>query len=111
MKQVEEEYERGKALLGDHWTDITELRLGLKNNVSRDEITQSDPIFTAAKKNLDSPEQGLAELRRLYTNRKNLTVFNLMMIALWAAYFGDPEFSMDAMEKSINLEVTGIFYV
>ena len=32
-------------------------------------------------------------------------------ISVWAAYFGDPDFAMDAMEKGIRINATGLFKI
>jgi hypothetical protein len=32
-----------------------------------------------------------------------------MQISLWAAYLGDPEFSMDVMEKGLSMDCFGVF--
>ena len=34
-----------------------------------------------------------------------------MCTSVWAAYFGDPEFAIDAIEKAANLEASGLFWV
>jgi len=104
-KQAEDEYKRIKSMVGEsQWDDfaIAEIRLGTKNKLSRDDIVYSDPIYNSAKKYLDSPEKALSELRQLYAD-KDISFFDLREISMWAAYFGDPEFSMDAMEKGNNM--------
>jgi len=114
-QRAEEEYDRGRALFGDDWfwgpLFLTILRLGTKGVVSRDEIVYSDLIFDAAKEHLDSPEEGLAELRLFYSEDSNLSENDITNISLWAAYFGDPEFAMDAMEKGIRINATGVFKI
>ena len=113
MQRAEEEYERLKALIGDHWfanSFIKMLRLGTEDVVSPDEIVFPDPIFDAARKHLASTEEGLAELRRLYANDDNLSSDNLYKIAVWAAYLGDPKFAMEAMEKGLSIQASGVFW-
>lgn len=114
MRQAEEEYELGKKLFGEQWMYgnlfITMARLGTGHIVSRDRIVYSDPIWDAVKEHLDSPENGLAELRRLYTG-DGLSSSNIIQIADWAAYFGDLEFAMDALEKGLDIQVSGIFNI
>jgi TolB-like protein len=114
-QRAEEEYDRGRALFGDHWfwgdLFLTILRLGTKDVVSRDEIVHSNLIFDAAKEHLDSPEEGLAELRLLYSDDSNLSENDITNISLWAAYFGDPEFAMNAMEKGIRINASGLFKI
>jgi hypothetical protein len=114
MQQAEEMYKRGKELFGEQWIYgnlyISMARLGTGRVVSRDRIVYSDPIWDAAKVHLDSPENGLAELRRLYAD-DGLSSSNLIQIADWAAYFGDPEFTMDALEKGLDIQTSGIFNI
>jgi len=113
--RAEKEYELGKEIFGDQWRlgnrYITLVRLGTKDVVSRDEIVFSDPIFDMGKEHLDSPKEGLAELRRLYNNDDNLTISKFAEISVWAAYFGEPEFVIDVMEKAMSNHAAGIFYL
>jgi len=100
-------------LIGDHWfanSFIKMLRLGTEDVVSPDEIVFPDPIFDAARKHLASTEEGLTELRRLYANDDNLSSDNLYKIAVWAAYLGDPKFAMEAMEKGLSIQASGVFW-
>ena len=107
MQQAEEKYEHGKAIFGDQLyfgdLNITLFRLAAKDVVSRDEIVYSSPIFDVAKEHLDSPKEGLAELHRIYTNDDKLTSREFLTISDWAAFFGDPEFAMEAMEKGVSI--------
>jgi len=115
IKRAEKEYKRGKDLFGDQWSFgnlyITGLRLGKGGVVSPDAIVFSDSIFDAAKEHLNSPEEGLAELRRIYSNNGNLTSAKFIEISVWAAYFGDPEFAMDALKKAIRINATVLYAV
>jgi adenylate cyclase len=107
-QQAEEEYKRIRALVGQsHWDDmaITEVRLGTRNMLSRADIVYSDRINDVAKDHLTSPKEGLADLHRLYAENDR-TCWELMSISMWAAYFGDPEFALDAMEKSVSINAT-----
>ncbi len=113
-ERAEEEYERGKILFGDKWRldgdfFITVVRLGTKNAVSPDEIPYSSAIFDAAKKYLDSPEDGLTVLRRIYIDNPELSPAEIEEISVLAAYLGDPEFALKALEKSVMLETTRLF--
>jgi adenylate cyclase len=113
LRQAEEEYERGRALFGDQWSlgdsYITLLRINSKGNISIDNIVWSDAIFDAAKKHLYSSKDGLAEMHRIYLDIKNLSSAELIEISLWAAYFGDTDFAMEAIEKGLRIDATGIF--
>jgi adenylate cyclase len=116
MQQAEDKYEHGKAIFADQWFSgdamISILRLDAKDVVSRDEIVSSSTVFDVAKDYLDSPKEGLAELHRIYANDDRLTSVHILSISVWAAYFGDPEFAMEAMEKgvSINGHVLAYFW-
>ena len=113
VQRAEEEYERGRELFGDQWLwgniFITIIRLGIDHPISRDEIIFSAPIYDAAKEHLDSPREGLTELHRLYKN-DNLTSRDFLEISIWAAYFGDPEFSIESMEKVLKIQATDAFF-
>jgi hypothetical protein len=112
---VEDENERCKVLFGDEWKTashgIAFHRLGTGDPVSSDEIEYSNPIFDAAKVYLDSPKEGLATLHQLYSDENNLSEVDITNISILAAYFGDPEFAMDAMEKGININTRGLFKI
>lgn len=53
----------------------------------------------------------LTELRRLYNYDNNINTASLIGIAGCAAYFGDPEFAMDVIEKALRVGASGTFYV
>jgi adenylate cyclase len=112
---VENENERCKALFGDEWKDyswgITYYRLGSGDRVSRDGIEYSTPIFNAAKEYFDSPKDGLAKLHQLYSDENNLGEIDITNISILAAYFGDSEFAMDAMEKGNEINALGLFKI
>jgi len=112
---AEEEYERGMALLGDNWKvggygHITMVRLGSGDILSSDDIISPDHIYVMAKEHLESPKEGLEGLRRFTTNEHNISSGDLASIALWAAYFGDSNFAMDNMEKSVRIHGIHAFF-
>jgi TolB-like protein len=114
LERAEEEYKYGKAIFGDQWLGgdlyMTMVRLGAKEVLSKDKIPEIlvNPIWAIGREHLESPEEGLEELRRLFSSEDNLDTSSLSLMACWAAYFGDPEFAMDAMEKGINIEASGL---
>jgi adenylate cyclase len=113
-QRAEEEYQRRNKLLLKGYSDwhdeaMTQVRLCSGDVLSRDEIVSSDPIEITLKEYLDSPEEGLVELRRIYNNDDNLTHMNLTIISIWAAYLGDPELAMDAIEKDASINATNSF--
>jgi TolB-like protein len=110
---VEEEIALDRTLFGDRWQGnyhITMNRIGTGEPISSDQITYSDPALDIFKEHLDMPEEGLSELQRLYRGSEALSTWNLQTIMLCAAYFGDPEFSMDVLLKVINMEAESIFH-
>jgi adenylate cyclase len=106
----EDMYKQSMALFGGQWsigdTFITMIRLA-SSDVLPSDILRSTPVFNMAKEHLDSPEVGLAELRRLYNDGSS----EVFVIMLWAAYFGDSEFAMDVLENTALKEFSGIFWV
>jgi hypothetical protein len=109
---IEEEYERAKALVEDPDyldDDITYSRVFANNIVSRNSIKYSDLVCDTAKEFLDSPPEALEALHRIFT--KNLSSAQFMYLSAWAAYFGDPEFAMEAIEKGFSIEASGLFFV
>jgi adenylate cyclase len=119
IQGAEEEYERGKAIFGDQWIlgnlNIDMARLSAIDVLSFDEIPEvpiADPIYAIARGHIESPEAGLTELRRLYySSDDNLNIYSFSLIAWWAAYFGDREFAMNAMERSVSLQASGLYYI
>ena len=115
MEGAENENERCKVLFGDEWNAnhwcLAYHRLGTGDPVSRDEIEYSSPIFNAAKEYFDSPKEGLAKLHKLYDDEDNLSETDITDISILAAYFGDSEFAMGAMEKGIKINASGLFKI
>jgi tetratricopeptide (TPR) repeat protein len=115
MQGAEEEYERGKALFGDQW-DLGDLyisffRIGSKDVVSRDDIVLPYPIWDITKEHLDSTKDGLAELRKIYYDNNNRSSGDFAQISICAAFFGDLEFAMDALEKAVIIESSCVFAI
>ena len=50
-----------------------------------------------------SPEEGLAELRRFYSSDDNQSSTLLRIMAHFAAYFGDPELALNALERGSRI--------
>jgi len=115
-KRFDEEYERANKLLKDEWAPINLMNmwlagLGAYDSTSRDKMVWSHPISDIGKKHLNSPKEGLTEMRRIYTENKNLSSSENIYISLWAAYFGDSEFALDAFEKGISIHSGGLFAI
>lgn len=98
INQTEVEFQNGMELFKNDWeigkTLITYLRLAPDRIVSQDKILDSDLVDDTAKRFINSPDNALAELQKLYNGYDKLTDNNLIDISMWAAYFGDPEFAM-----------------
>jgi len=111
LQGAEAEYRLAREIFGDQWfwgnVFITLIRLGAQNPVSRENVPElnNSVICNIEKEYLDSPEEGLSELRRLYADENNQNV-NLAFIALWAGYFGDHEFAMEAIERVTSINAT-----
>jgi adenylate cyclase len=117
MQRAEEEHKRGKAIFGDNWSlsdsYLTFIRFGAKDYFSINDISESlraDPISTILKEHIESPEEGLTELRRLYSGDDSLSRSNFVSIAFFAAYFGDTELAMNALERSV-ISRGGLIYI
>lgn len=113
MARAEEEYERGKAIYGDqrYLADarIAILRLGAKDVLTPDRIPEVPiygPIWTVFRKYIDTPEKGISEVRQFYSNNENISNNEFIVVAVWAAYFGDPELALKAMERSVKIHAT-----
>jgi adenylate cyclase len=107
-QRAEEEYKRRNKLLSKGYSDwhdnvITTVRLGSGDVVFRDEIVFSNPINITLKEYLDSPGEGLVELRRIYSSDDSLSAWDLNLMSIWAAYFGDSELAMETIENNDNL--------
>jgi adenylate cyclase len=116
MPRAEKEYERGRALFSDQWDwgdlAITWLRLGTGNVVTRDQIMYSDdPACDAVKEHLDSPKEALIELHKIYSNYDNPEPSKYADMSVWAAYAGDAEFAMEAMEKHFSIDYSRISFI
>ena len=107
--KAEEEYKICKKELGESFPPMT---IGFVR-LSGDDVVTKDDIFSnpgdindIAKEYLDSHEKGvrnekgLEALHRIYDDEdKKLLSSSFIDISMWAAYFGDPEFALDALIK------------
>jgi adenylate cyclase len=113
-QRAEDEYQsRNKSLLKGYsdWHDdnITAVRLGSGDTVSRDEVVSSNPINTKLRDYLESPEEAVMELRRIYSSDERLSLFDLDMITVWASYFDEPGLAMDAIDKLCRINSLDIY--
>jgi adenylate cyclase len=116
-QRAEEAYERELELNPNDWANpffITLTRLSAKESISSDqipEISYLDPIWHNIKENLENPQDGIVVLHRFYDNNNNLNSYALVGISMWAAYFDDPKFSLEVLEKNVKLEAVSVFYI
>jgi TolB-like protein len=107
-------YERGEALFGTWFGDTIELllRLGerdtefLRGPVGRPGTAQ--PIHQAAQRNLDANDAGLEALRALYAEASNPSSVELVFMAAWTAYFGDPVFALRVARDSVARQSSSV---
>ena len=129
VERAEKEYENGKAMFGDQWPFgdffINILRIGAKNflymketNNEMTEATEPERIAMGPRFSIwsilrehESPEKGLAELRRHYNSEDNISSFNVMNIALLAAFFGDTDLAIEAMNKASRMSRSNFWYM
>jgi TolB-like protein/class 3 adenylate cyclase len=108
MQGAEEEYKRCMTLFGDPWNNgnwaISFLRLSKDKILSVDDIPHSNLIFDTLKAHMKSQKDALAQFHQIYTDNDNLTTANFADMSVVVAYLGDPELSMDAMEKAYSID-------
>jgi len=112
---AENEIEHLRAYLGDQAFRIsykgfaTQVRLGLGESVSKDDISSLFP-FGHLEIDLQKSEENRIKLRQFYSNNKEISVSNLNHILLIAARLGDSEFAMDLIEKLVSSNPKTIFF-
>ena len=107
MERAEEEYKRWKPILGNMWSNGSEI-ISLLRPKTKDEFPVNEifdipavgRINAIGVEHLKSPQEGIAKLGLLYKENNRLTIIELGEISIWAAYFGDPEFALNAIERS-----------
>lgn len=70
-----------------------------------------DPLNTAMLERLDTPEEALAELRRVHAAHGSGNPGRSRDIALWAAHFGDTALALEAMRAAIDEQGGQMVYV
>lgn len=69
---------------------------------------EADPIDEAAAAHFHEPEQALEQLHVLYADERYADMFNRRRFAMWAAYFGDPDFALSAVKDATeNMAMNG----
>ena len=107
------EYERGRALFSNHsFTNFmaTVGRLSSGEVRSPSELPlEADDIDEAAREHFHVPERALQELRILYEDDRHADPLARRHLAVWAAYFGDPELALRSMKDSAAGSTTNAF--
>ena len=115
FERAEQEYARGISAFGNPWPlgswFITMARVRPGHPLSRDEVPPG--IGRASAQNyvrdyLDDPQASLARLRETASDA-TIGIDHLSVIALWAAYFGDPELSLVAIERATTRNAQNAF--
>jgi len=97
-----DEFERGRKLFGDEWIGNpwrAIISLGPGAEVSSADVSYPGLVNDAVRDHIDSQEKGLEVLHRIYANDIALIFADLGEISVWASYFGNPDFALDALEK------------
>ncbi len=117
-ERAEKEYEHGRAIFGDQWDwghgFITFARLGVKDDLSINEIPELprfDPIWSIAREHIEAKQEGLSELHRIYSSNENLSAMDLQNIPIFAAYFGDPEFALNVIERGNAFRTSPLYFI
>ena len=116
MERAEEEYKLGKTIFGDQWILgdllIFILRLGSKDALSIHDVPESlkttDPILV---KSIESPEEGLAELLRIYSSDDNFPIGVISVMACMAASLGNPELALNFIERTAKSQSTSSVFL
>lgn len=115
MERARAEYKHGKEMFGENWIygdfNIIWLQLDNQDGLSIPEIPMFDPIWSMGKDNIGAPEEGIRQLRQVYSSDDNLSSNDFLIIACWAAYFEEQELALSAMEKSVRLQTTGLYFI
>jgi len=108
------EYERGRVLHDYVFTHFlaTVGRLGAHDVSEPNELRlQADDMDAAAAKYFHAPERALQELRVLYADERYTNQIERRRLAMWAAYFGDPELALSAIKDSATDTALNVFMV
>jgi hypothetical protein len=113
--QAEKEYQNRNKHLPKGYSDwhdhiITLVRIASGDILSPEDIVSTNPIHSKVKKFINSPENGLIELKRIYHSDDNLSSMSLGAISIWVAFFGDPEFAMEVLVKSSGINAGHICF-
>ncbi len=120
LARAEQEYARGVEALGDEARNnpwplgswfITMARVRPGRPLTAADVPPG--IDTASPQNyipqyLQDPEGGLARLRETAANQ-NRGIAPLSVVALWSAYFGDPNLALESIERATRRNAQNAF--
>jgi TolB-like protein/class 3 adenylate cyclase/Tfp pilus assembly protein PilF len=114
VQEAEEKFKHAKTLFANLnygvGPMISVMRFRSRDVLTPDDIVFSDPIFDIAKQYIGNKEGGLVKLRQIYINEENLSSQDFFAVSAWAAYFGDPELALEAMEKGVSINAVLFAY-
>jgi TolB-like protein/DNA-binding winged helix-turn-helix (wHTH) protein/Tfp pilus assembly protein PilF len=107
------EYERGKVaysnwVFGDFNAIVVRLSSGEVRSPTELPLDAGD-IDRAAMEHFYEPERALQALRILYADERYADQIARRRLAVWAAYFGDPELALWAMKDSVTASTLNAF--
>lgn len=114
-ERAEQEYVRGVDAFGGNWPlgtwFVTMARVRLDRALSPDEVLPGMAPNSAQNwvpQYLQSKGAGLARLREFAADQ-SLGIDHLSVIALWSAYFGGPDLSLEAIERATRRNAQNAF--
>jgi TolB-like protein len=105
LEGVAREYKKGVELFGERWYGAfwwTMFNLDPANRSADVAVPPYNEIWATLGVLKDRPREGLDVLRRTYAEKDDLTVGDKIRIVVWAAYFGDTDFSLDVMQTLLE---------
>jgi TolB-like protein len=69
------------------------------------------PLHAAMVTNITSPEQALAEIRRTFEERELNDSARFVVMAIWAAWFGDPELAIRILRSAVAKSYLPLLHV
>jgi TolB-like protein len=104
---ADRDYERAKESygggpwIGDWFVTMSRLNPGRAIQVESIPPFNAPPLNSRAREQLSSPDAGLAVLRDRWAGAE-LGTSELLVVGVWAGYFGDAPFALEALEVAIE---------
>jgi tetratricopeptide (TPR) repeat protein len=114
-REEAETYAKGTTLFGDWFVgNLFETYFGLARR-DFEHVRRVAPalggIQRAMSGYIDTPEAGIAEIRRLAGEERYQANIPRINFALWAAFFGDDELALDLLTAALEQSRTNTYYV